>query len=457
MRKEQLYFFSFFSFCLLILGCRSEVNSPFDGPDFEVETVFPTGDEKYLQLDADYLFDEDKLPTIHLSIPGSSLAKIDADPVAEEYIEGSMTFEGETISPVGIRYKGSFGAFAGCTSGINFLNPSGRKTCTKLSMKIKINWGDREERFYGLNKIQLHSMNQDPSQMRDRLGYWMFREMGVKAPRCVHAKLMINGKFAGLFALVEQIDGRFTKHNFEDGDGNLYKEIWPIDMHARPFTEEEYLQALKTNEDENPSVELIKSFGEEIQSTPPTELKPIVEKWMDVENIMTYIAVDRTIRNDDGAFHWYCFGGECASHNFYWYEETDRQKLHLIPWDLDHAFENIGGQENAITGVMDDWGEITNNCEPYGSLLGFKQRSAACDKLTGAWVKFDDLFEQKRIEFKEGPLSANEVEEKLQKWSEQIQFATEEAALDFDDALDVNKWEFSVEDLKNKLEFARNN
>ncbi len=457
MKKGLFNAWCVFSICLLMIGCRSAEDSPFDGPDFDVETVFPSGDEKYLHLDADYLFDQEKLPTFHLEIPGSSLATLDADPAAEEYVEGSMTFEDETISPVGIRYKGSVGGFAGCTSGINFFNPSGRKTCTKLSMKIKINWGDREEKFYGLKKVQLHSMNQDPSQMRDRLGYWMFREMGVPAPRAIHAKLMINGKFAGLFALVEQIDGRFTRHNFDDGEGNLYKEIWPIDMHGSPFSDEEYLNALKTNEDEDPSVDLIRSFGEEIQSSPTSELKTLIEKWMDVDKIMAYIAVDRTIKNDDGAFHWYCFGDNCASHNFYWYEETAREKLHLIPWDLDNAFENINEQANFIVGVTDEWGEITNDCEPYGSLLGFKQRSAACDKLTGAWVRFDELFEEKLIEFKEGPMSAEQVEDKLQKWSDQIRFATEEAALDFEDALNVEQWDDSVEDLISKLEFARNN
>ena len=31
---------------------------------------------------------------------------------------------------------------------------------------------------------------------------------------------------------------------------------------------------------------------------------------MDLEKIMSYIAVDRAIRNDDGVFHWYEFGKE---------------------------------------------------------------------------------------------------------------------------------------------------
>ena len=57
-----------------------------------------------------------------LIIPEISYQMINDDPTKEEYIEGALIFEGDTISPVGIRYKGSVGAFVGCTSGKNPLN-----------------------------------------------------------------------------------------------------------------------------------------------------------------------------------------------------------------------------------------------------------------------------------------------------------------------------------------------
>ena len=125
-------------------------------PDFKVRTTLPKGDEQYLQFESDYIFDQQKLHTFKLNIPGSALAKIDADPSAEKYVEGSLTFEGETLSQVGIRYKGSVGAWVGGLSGFDWVNPSGHKIGTKLSMKIKINWNGLDQRFYGLNKIQLH-------------------------------------------------------------------------------------------------------------------------------------------------------------------------------------------------------------------------------------------------------------------------------------------------------------
>jgi len=46
--------------------------------------------------------------------------------------------------------------------------------------------------------------------MRERLGYYMFRNFGIPAPRSNHAVIFINGEFSGLYANTEQIEGPFT-------------------------------------------------------------------------------------------------------------------------------------------------------------------------------------------------------------------------------------------------------
>jgi spore coat protein CotH len=61
--------------------------------------------------------------------------------------------------------------------------------------------------------------------MNERLGYYMYRNFGVIAPRSNHAVIYINGRFNGVFANTEQIDGPFTNKNFDHSGGNLYKEI----------------------------------------------------------------------------------------------------------------------------------------------------------------------------------------------------------------------------------------
>lgn len=458
MRQFYIFLFAF----IFLYGCKNEDDtglptSPTPITD-TVAVVMPTGNENYLNQNSDYIFDQDKLPTFEINLPIAHLQKIDNDPAAEEYVEGSLTFEGETISPVGVRYKGSVGAFVNCLSGNNLFQPSGRKECTKLSMKIKINWEGREERFFGLKKLQLHSQNLDDSQMRERLAYWLFRQMGVPAPRSIHARVLINGQYQGLYALTEQIDGRFTRYNYDDGKGNLYKEIWPLTMDGNPRSEQTYISHLKTNEDENPSAILMRTFAQEVADADDNNIKDVIEKWMDINEIIAYAAVDRTIRVDDGPFHWYCDGGGCEPHNFYWYEDPSAEKLHLIPWDMDNAFENIIFNANPVTPIADGWGETSGNCEPFTfGGFGLQQWSAACDKLTGGWVKFENEYDQLLDQLKNGPLSESEADVLLDKWANQIRAATEEASDAHGDAITIDQWENSMDRLKDQIKFAREN
>ena len=469
MKTLKLSFYLLFILAVIASGCKKEDdpvtgggggNGGPDEPPFTengVPIITPTGDEPFMNLGSEYVFDDNKLATYELIIPEEALEILDSDPAAEEYVEGSLVFEGDTISPVGIRYKGSIGAFVNCVSGNDWSNPSGHKTCTKLSMKIKINWDEAPYKFFGLKKLQFHSMNLDNSQMRDRLGYWLFREMNVPAPRCVHARLLINGEYNGLFSLVEQIDGRFTKYHFDDGDGNLYKEIWPLNSDGKAWSDQDYIDHLTTNEDQNPTPELIRNFAEALENSTPQNIQSSISNYMDVDEILSYCVVDRMIRHDDGPFHWYCNNGICESHNFYWYETPNNQKLHLIAWDLDNAFENILGV-NPVTNIADGWGESRNNCEPFThGWFGLQQRSAACDPLTSGWAMYETEYDQIKTEFKEGPFNIANANAMLDKWKAQVQEATIEANNLHGDAISIGQWESAVGGLESQLEFARNN
>ena len=62
-------------------------------------TVTETPTPRYETDDAEVLFDQNVVRTFEIDLPDGSLAELDADPAAEEYVEGSLTFDGETIEP----------------------------------------------------------------------------------------------------------------------------------------------------------------------------------------------------------------------------------------------------------------------------------------------------------------------------------------------------------------------
>ena len=102
---------------------------------------------------------------------------------------------------------------------------------------------------------------------------------------------------------------------------------------------------------------------------------------MDLNKTIALAVVDRAIRNDDGPFHWYCDWGSCEPHNFFWYENPTTNKVYLIPWDLDNAFENIISNSNPVTPIADNWGDTTNNCQSfeYGEWQIYQKSASAIE------------------------------------------------------------------------------
>ena len=363
-----------------------------------------------------FLWDGDVLRTFELLIKEEDLAILDADPRAEVYVPGTLVFEGQQYGPVGVRYKGSYGAYMSPCTSVTRESMDFSKT-GKCCLKVSFNWNNPEGRFFGLKKLQFHSMIHDPSFLRERLAYSLFREMGIPASRVVHARVIINGKFEGLFALVEQIDGRFTRSRFvEGGKGNLYKEVWP--MHE---SEDIYLAALKTNEDESPSVKAMLDFKAAIEEGPES-----MKAWIDKELMLRYLAVDRVIINDDGIMHWWCMGrggiggnpGPYANHNYYWYMASDESQIWLIPWDLDACMK----PDNMVQ-VYSEWWQKTEECScqpnPQSYYTG-PQFPPSCDPLIGEWGEWLTDFEQVRDAFIAGPFATAKVEATLDTWAAQI-------------------------------------
>jgi len=382
--------------------------------------------------EATHVFDQGELRTYNIIVEPEELAKIEADPALEEYVTGKLEFEGKTYGPLGVRYKGSVGAFLPpCTGSNSFASAASRgPRIGKCSMKLDFDRFASDARFYGLKKLNFHSGNRDPALMRDRLGYALFREFGVVAPRAVHARLLVNGEFRGVYVVVEQIDGRFTKSRFsEGGDGNVYKEVWP-----RTTTEATYQDALATNVDEMPSVQKFVDFADAMAK------REDVSEWLDMEYMFHYIAVDRVIVNDDGPMHSYCN----YSHNYYWYESALEQRFWLMPWDLDASFQ-LGAQAMTQTHLPQPWNTPTMLCSCS---------TTACDPVWRQFAERKDEYERTVDDFLTGPYSAENVNAKLDAWVAQIDYAMKDAN-GLGETLDYQEWQKAIATFRSDIETSR--
>jgi spore coat protein CotH len=439
-------------------------------PTLPETTVAPTTTmPAYATGDDDFLFDPTQLHDFEINLDEPKLAILDEDPAAEEYVEGSLTFNGETIGQIGVRYKGSVGSFLGCTeSGFGGLDgggfePSGAKTCSRLSMKLKINWDDPDRDFYGVRRLLLHSTKRDDSHMIERSVFWMFGQMGVPAPRATLARVTVNGEFLGIFTLVEQPDGRFADEHFPDGSGNLYKEVWPFDGIGSPQPEERLLDGLETNKGADAGVEIMQSFAEEFAAAEPSQRRAVLEKWTDIDTMLRFLVVDRAVSNEDGPLHWYCGDvtprdneeGEatfaatdtagCAPHNFFWYEDPTARKIHLIPWDVDNSLNALATQ---FIPIPDELGATTDNCQPFFSgVIPLPQISASCDLMIAELAAMDEEYAAIRAELLAGPFSVEGIDEQLELWASLIEESIVEASKLHDDVATPEAWRAAVDSL----------
>ena len=148
---------------------------------------------------------------------------------------------------------------------------SGNRTlhAPKRSWKVTLEHAaDGNGHLAGMRCINLKSMYNDPSQMREALAWRLFRHAGVPAARHTYAKLAFDATYYGLFSVIEQVDKHFLKDHFGDNHrGNLYKAYCgdvgcaTLEHRAGPDGDDsgrQYFRAggdrtyrLKTNEDDH--------------------------------------------------------------------------------------------------------------------------------------------------------------------------------------------------------------
>ena len=417
--------------CLILVpalacGGDDDSGSPPDGGD-------GGGDGGPIGGDSAVIFDESVIRTYEVDVAEDDWQWLNDNATLEEYVPATVHFEGETYSQIGIRYKGGYGSLFTC------FDSQGNRTCDKLSIKLAFDEYDPEGRFYGLRKVNFHSMEADPSHMHDAIVYKLFRDQDVPAPRTAFARLVVNGELLGLFAVVEQIDGRFTRARFPDGgEGNLYKEVWP-----EHTTEQPYLDALETNEDEQPSADKMVRFAQALADAGDEGFAGVIEAWTDPDQLVGYMAVARLVDHWDDIIAFYCAGGPCFNHNYYWYESTAEDRVWLIAWDVDHTFEEPSPVRTYFG--MPDWDEVDADCTPRDIFLGIQGRAPACDPfIRGMVTQLWDRYAAASEALLAGDFAVDAMNARI----DQLEALIADAVVEDPNGPSVSEWQSAVDALR---------
>lgn len=375
------------------------------------------------------VFSQESVHRIDLSLPEQAWATLLATAADKVYTEAAAQIDGESIGSIGLRFKGFY--------SLDSCFENGKLTCDTLSMKLKFDEYNVDQRYHGLKDVHLNSAKGDESLVRSGLAYGLYRDMGIPAPRTGWAVVTVNGASQGLFTLIEDIDGRFTKSHFEMGDGNLFKEAWPDATGAGSYT-----SALKTNK-ETASPALFQKFAGDMKAASDADRVAALGRWMDLDYFARYMAVDTAIGNWDGVTTFYCGDWGCSNHNYFMYQEETDPRFWIIPWDMNGTFSTTHW-----LGAVPAWDALSADCStriPTDSKTN-STLPASCDPTLRAVAQNRALYQSKVTEL----LQKYFIEDRLKS---QIDAAARVLApvVATDPFLTTAKWQGSLGWLKSNL------
>lgn len=238
----------------------------------------------------------------------------------------------------------------------------------KKSLKIKVG---PELNQPALEDVNLNAMYTDPSFLRERLSFEMYRQLGLMAPETSYTSVFINGEYEGLFLNIEDVDGSFLRqHGSPPGDWimvrphrSISRDFWQTaPSKPRPLSSQIAASLDVRGETEAKEVEeLVSWFRAAHQGEAPTD-SPTFDDLFDREYFLKFFAVASLIQDIDSQLD-----------DFLLVRETSPgSKWKIIPWDKDlvmgsgwvpHAAENshmewdesiLPGQSSWVSVVLQD-------------------------------------------------------------------------------------------------------
>jgi hypothetical protein len=147
------------------------------------------------------------------------LQALDADPKARLEVPAEVSLVGQRYGAVQLELHGGTA-----------------RTFEKKSYRVRFADDHPEFDFFGdgehkEERLVLQASWIDQTFVRAKLVMDLVRELGGLAPRVGYARLHVNGKYQGLYQVIERVDEHYLERNGFARDGNLYK----AENHAADF------------------------------------------------------------------------------------------------------------------------------------------------------------------------------------------------------------------------------
>ncbi len=274
------------------------------------------------------LFDDTRLSSIFITIPADSLKVIYDSVLSDHYFMARFIFDDkehrDTLENVGFRLRGNSSRYS-----------------QKKSFKISFNEYVSGRKYQGVKKINLNGEHNDPTMIREKLFYDIWKKAGMVERRTCFVRMYINGAYYGLYTNLEEMEKEWLTLVYKNNGGNLYKCTYPANLVYHGPDQQTYknlqnstvtggrvyeLQTNKTQDDYTRLVELIVALNQPPTGTFATDISKILH----VDHCLKALALDVATGNwDDYSYN---------KNNFYLYENPSDSTCDFITYDPDNTF-----------------------------------------------------------------------------------------------------------------------
>ncbi|MBI4888742.1 MAG: CotH kinase family protein [Acidobacteria bacterium] len=284
----------------------------------------------------DELFDDRTVHEVRLSINERDLRELRERYLENVYVPADVQWRGERVRNAGVRSRGL-----------------ASRSATKLGLRIDFNRYAAGQRFLGVASLVLDNLVTDPALVRERVSMAVFARLGQPAPRESFARVYINDRYEGLYAVVEAVDGGFLARAFGETSGYLFERHFLRPYRGEDLGDEPAYRTVfepRTHEREADAILYapIRALFHEVNQPADTVWRERVGRYIDLVQLVTHVAIETCLSEADGVL------GYAGMANFYLYRGPGAETHRLIVWDKDHTFTAIDSsivlrvEENAL-------------------------------------------------------------------------------------------------------------
>ncbi len=284
--------------------------------------------------------------------PGGMGGNPDMTPVNPDWIEATITFNGQTWTHVGVRYKGNSTLMRAWGAG-----------SAKLPLKLDFDEFEdahpeiKNQRFYGFKQLSLGNNGSDATYLRDALSYDIMRAAGLITPETAFYEVWLDhgeGPVSlGIYTAVEVIDDTVIERAFGEDAGNIYEaDGTAASLAAGTAGQIETSFQKENNQDAadwSDVQALYDALHASLRTSDPDAWRANLETVFDVDAFLKWLAASTVIAD------WDAYGA--MSHNYYLYHDPGTDRLVWISWDHNEALGASGRGDTSVdkASVGENW------------------------------------------------------------------------------------------------------